>query len=101
MWQCQKKNLEALSCRLEDRALVRQCQYHASLTTPGMVQHEMGIITARHCYGCVVVYFGQCTYTHTHSLTMLVYMRVVVYFRQCTYTHTHSLTMLVYMRVVV
>ena len=44
-WQCQKKNLEAFSCRLEDRALVRQCQYHASLTTPGMVQHEMGIIT--------------------------------------------------------
>ena len=59
-----------------------------------MVQHETGIMTARHCNGCVVVYFGQCTYTHTHSLTMLVYMRVVVYFRQCTYTHTHSLTML-------
>jgi len=36
----------------------------------------------------------QCTYTHTHSLTMLVYMRVVVYLRQSIYLHpyphTHS-----------
>jgi len=33
---------------LETRALARQCQYCSSFTMPGMVQHEMGIITVRH-----------------------------------------------------
>jgi len=38
---------------LEDRALARQCQYCLLFIAPGMVQHEMGIITVRHCSPCV------------------------------------------------
>ena len=38
---------------LETRTLTRQRQYHLLFTAPGMVQHEMGIITVGHHSPCV------------------------------------------------